>query len=144
MSEYKQVPVEPTEEMIAATADESRDWTDAEIYKAMVAAAPAKDHDKRVAELEAEIKRLTGFVVQRRKMCDDYDKALEEVASQMHSFKAELATEKARADAAVGDANEAEAELAEAMDILKGLSNWVGGNYRERILAILARHGDKS
>ncbi|WP_288659494.1 MULTISPECIES: hypothetical protein [Pseudomonas] len=42
------------------------------------------------------------------------------------------------------DANEAEAELAEAMDILKGLSNWVGGNYRERILAIPARHGDKS
>ncbi|SPZ07624.1 Uncharacterised protein [Pseudomonas luteola] len=47
--------------------------------------------DKRVAELEAEIKRLTGFVVQRRKMCDDYDKALEEVANQMHGFKAELA-----------------------------------------------------
>ena len=36
---------------------------------------------------------------------------------------------------------ELEAEVAEAVDILKGLSNWVGGNYRERILAILARHG---
>ena len=34
------VPVEPTPEMIASTADEARDWTDEEIYRAMLAAAP--------------------------------------------------------------------------------------------------------
>lgn len=100
----------------------------------------AMDEAKR---LEAEIKRLTGFVVQRRKMCDDYDKALEEVANRMHAFKAELATEKARADAAVGDANEAEAELAEAVGLLKDAVQdfdfWQDGAE-----AFLARHGDKS
>ncbi|RRW48309.1 hypothetical protein EGJ50_10125 [Pseudomonas luteola] len=121
-----------------------------------IAQSMQSDHDKRVAELEAEIKRLTGFVVQRRKMCDDYDKALEEVASQMHAFKAELATEKARADAAVGDANEAEAELAEAVELIKqakplvdllfygGSMDRQSGERVKELFHMFARHGDKS
>lgn len=37
---WKLVPIKPTQEMIAATADESKTWTDEEIYRAMIDAAP--------------------------------------------------------------------------------------------------------
>lgn len=57
-------------------------------------------------------------------------------------LEAELATEKARADAAVGDANEAEAELAEALRLLKEYGHWSPGVHI--IHAFLARNGDKS
>lgn len=62
------------------------------------------DHDKRVAELEAELAACKE-IAQHNANC----------AGQL---EAELATEKARADTAVGDANEAEAELAEADDLI--------------------------
>lgn len=115
--------------------------TELEKYQALYGAALV---DLRDAKAEIEILR-------------------EEVASQMRAFKAELATEKARADAAVGDANEAEAELADLKDlacsvistanisgfVLEGkgersIMYFVKGKLIDDIKDFLARHGEKS
>lgn len=78
--------------------------------------------------------------------------AMEEV----RQLEAELATEKARADAAVGDANEAEAELAEAVELIKqakplvdllfygGSMDRQSGERVKELFHMFARHGDKS
>lgn len=85
--------------------------------------------------LLAEVERL-------KRRAQDADLALAAQTKQVHNLRAQLATETARADSAVGDANEAERKLAEAHALLREADEFMyamTGNDTQRDLD--ARYG---